>query len=197
MKTVISVTARQNRKSEEKYLRPNYIGILGAIIAFISLALPWWTLTLSSTIAGISTSLDANLYLYQIANNVTGFTLANTWYAWGALILVIIAALLALTGSVIEKGRMMLIGGGALTILAIIIFAVGLMMDLSGSVGIIGLGLFSSGSISYGEFGSMAFSTYLSYGFWLALVAAITMFAASAWKPKEAAAVPPTPTPTS
>lgn len=174
-------------------MRTNYIGILGAIIAFISLVLPWWTLTLSSSIGGATISYDANLYLYQIASSVTSFTLANTWYAWGALALAIIGALLALIGSVMEKGRMMLAGGGVLAILAIIIFAVGLMMDLSSVSGFAGLGLFANGSISYGSLGSMSFSTYLSYGFWLALVAAIIMFAASAWKPKETVVPQPAP----
>ncbi len=109
---------------------------------------------------------------------------------WAALILVIVGALLALAGSTMGKGRAMLIGGGLLTLLSIIIFAVGLMNDLSGSgmqVVFPGIGLFSSGGIA----GLATWSTYLSFGFWLALVAAILMFVGSAWKPKETVATPP------
>ncbi len=165
-------------------MKTNYIGILGAIIAFISLVLPWWAITLSSTTAGITTSLDANLYLYQLANSISGFSLANTWYAWGALALVIVGALLALAGSLMARGRALPAVGGVLEIVAMIIFAVGLMMDLSNVSGYTGLGLFSSGSITYGTIFAAGYSTYLSYGFWLALVAAIVMFAASAWRPR-------------
>ncbi len=165
-------------------MKTNYIGILGAIIAFISLVLPWWTITLSSTTVGITASVDANLYLYQLANSITGFSLANSWYAWSALALVIVGALLALAGSLTEKSRALLAGGGVLEIVAIIIFAVGLMMDLSNVSGYTGLGLFSGGSVTYETIFAASFSTYLSYGFWLALVAAIVMFAASAWKPR-------------
>lgn len=107
---------------------------------------------------------------------------------WAALILVIVGALLALAGSTMGKGRAMLVGGGVLTLLSIIIFAVGLMNDLSAiQVVFPEIGLFSSGGIA--EVAS--WSTYLSFGFWLALVAAILMFVGSAWKPKETVATPP------
>ena len=179
-------------KFEENLLKPNYIGIVGAIIAFISLILPWWTMSVSYSIFSVSYSVDVSIYLYQTTTGAITFALANSWYLWAALALVIIGALLALAGSVMGKGRMMLIGGGALTIIGIIVFAAGLMMDLSNVSGFSGIGLFNSGTISAGEFGSMNFSTYLSYGFWLALVAAIIMFIGAFWKPKEKMATPPT-----
>ena len=167
-------------------MKPNYIGIIGAILAFISLILPWWTITYSISIISYSDSL----YLYQPSGSVVSLALANSWYFWAALILVIIGALLALAESTMGKGRMMLVVGGVLTLLSIIIFAVGLMMDLSSIVGF-GVGLFSSGTIGSGEFFSASYSTYLSLGFWLALVAAILMFVGSVWKPKETMATPP------
>jgi len=173
-------------------LKANYIGILGAVIAFVSLVLPWWSMTLSSSVVGASFSFDANLYLYQLANSVADFSLANSWYAWAALALVLIGAILALAGSLMEKGRMLLAGGGVLEIVAMVIFAVGLMTDLSGIAEFVGIGLFSNISV----FGANV-STYLSYGFWLALVAAIMMFAASAWRPKETAPIPAAPVTTS
>lgn len=185
-------------KFEENLLKPNYIGIIGAIIAFISLILPWWAMSESSSISLYSFSLDVSVYLYQTTAQMTGvvtgttFALANSWYLWAALALVVIGALLALAGSVMGKGRMLLIGGGLLTIIGIIVFAAGLMMDLSNMSGFAGIGLFNSGTIDLGGFGSASFSTYLSYGFWLALVAAILMFIGAFWKPKEAMATPPT-----
>lgn len=180
-------------------MKTNYIGILGAVIAFICLVLPWWTMNLSFSVGPISTSAQTNFYLYQLANSVTGFSLANTWYYnWIAFALVLVGAILAAAGSVMEKGRPMLAIGGVLEIIAMIIFTVGLMMDLPDS-GFTGLGLFSSGTTVYGLIFPVDFSTYLSYGFWLALVAVIVTFAGAAWKPKEISpalptSVPPTPT---
>lgn len=172
-------------------MKPNYIGIIGAIIAIISLILPWWTMSVSYSIFSVSYSVDVSIYLYQTTTGTLTFALANYWYLWTALVLVIVGALLALAGSVMAKGRMMLIGGGLLAIIALIVFAAGLMMDLSNVSGFSGIGLFNSGTIAAGEFGSMNFSTYLSYGFWLALVAAILMFIGAYWKPKEATTPPP------
>lgn len=182
-------------------LKTNYIGILGAVIAFISLVLPWWTLTMSFSVAipagTISTSSEANFYLYQLQNSVSGFSLANTWYYnWIALALVFIGAIVAVAGSVMERGRALLAVSGVLEIIAMIVFAIGLNMDLPNS-GYARLGLFSSGTTFYILLPTN-FSTYLSYGFWLAIVAAIVMFAASAWRPREAAAPqPPAPPSTS
>jgi hypothetical protein len=148
-------------------------------------------MSLSYSLLGFSYSISASLYLYQLTSGIVGFALASSWYAWAALILVVVGALLALIGSVMGKGKMMIVGGGVLTILSIIIFAAGLMMDLSSASGFTGIGLFSSGTISSGDYGSASFSTFLSYGFWLALVAAILMFIGSVWKPKETMATPP------
>jgi len=165
-------------------LKPNYIGIIGGILAFISLALPWWTV--SASVMGITVSTD--LYLYQVGT-VSGVTL-EAWYAWIALAFIIIGGLLGIVGSVTAMGKKLLMVGGVLALLSIIIFAVGLQMDLS-KVAIPGLGLFSSVSYMGGSW-----STYLSYGFWLALVAAIIMFVAIRIKPAEIVPTPPPPTPT-
>jgi len=159
-------------------LKPNYIGIVGGILAFVGVALPWWTISASA--AGITMSAD--LYLYQVSG--MGMTIGvNEWYCWAALALGALGGVLGIVGSVTEYGKKLLIGGGALALIAIIIFAVGLQMQLSGTP----YGLFSSGTI-----GGASFSTYLTFGFWIALVAAIVMFVASRKQPVEAAAAPPT-----
>lgn len=169
-------------------LKPNYIGIVGGILAFISLALPWWTLSMSTT--GVPISVDVSVYLYQVTT--AGLTVTmELWYAWAALAFVIIGGLLGIVGSVTALGRKLLIAGGVLALLSIIIFAAGLQNELS-KIPVTGIGLFSSGSYSYMGV-SLNYSTYLSFGFWLALVAAIIMFVASRKKPAPIVPTPPPP----
>lgn len=153
-------------------MKLNYIGIIGAILAFVSIALPWWTWSMTyETIGG-----SADLYLYQ--NSGTFWTSLPTadeaWFCWAALVFIIVGGLLGIVGSATGYGKKMLIGGGVLALLSIIIFAVGLQNWLSPLGGLIGV--FSSGS---------GYSSYLSYGFWLALAAMILMFVAIIMKPKE------------
>ena len=162
-------------------MKPNYIGIVGGILAFISLVLPWWTVLAS--VLGITVSVD--LYLYQVSGLGTtiGVSIEQSWYMWAALVLVIVAGLLGIVGS-IKYGKQLLVGGGALVLLSIIIFAAGLQIQLSGEGAPFGL-------FSFGE----GYSTYLSFGFWLALVAAVVMFVASRRKSVEAVVPPPPPPP--
>lgn len=166
-------------------LKLNYIGIVAGILAFISIALSWWTISVSAT--GI-TAFSYDVYLYQVAS-IEGIAL-EAWFIYAALALIIVGGILAIVGSVIAKGKMILLGGGVLALLSIIIFAVGLQMELS-KIPISGIGLFSSGSIGAGEV-AMNWSTYLSFGFWIALVAAILCFVAYIKHPMETAAAPPT-----
>jgi hypothetical protein len=180
---------------EKSYLKVNYVGIIGGIIAFVSLVLPWWTLSMSTTLAGTSYSVDVSVYPYQATATALGVSQSvaiSIWYGWVALALIIIGGVLGIAGSVTALGKKLLIGGGALALLAIIIFAAGLQNELSATAVISGApvaGLFSSGS--YNFFGtSMDYSTYLSFGFWIALVSAIIMFAAIKTQPVEKAPAP-------
>ncbi len=152
-------------------MKINYIGLIGAILAFISIVLPWWTLT---TTIEITTSAD--LYLYQPSGTFGAVVLTTdeAWFCWAALALIIVAGVLGIVGSATGYGKKILIGGGAFALLSIIIFAVGLQMSSLGA----NYGLFATG---------LDYSAYLSYGFWLALVAMILMFAAIVLKPKETA----------
>ena len=166
-------------------MKVNYIGIVAGILAFVSIALSWWTVSISAT--GI-TAPSYDLYLYQ-AGTIAGATL-DTWFIWAALALVIVGGLITIVASVMAKGKMILIGGGVLILLSMIIFAVGLNNALSPLAGVLpGIGLFSSGSFSSGSV-TVSWSTYLSYGFWLALVAMILAFVAYVRHPKEAAPPP-------
>ena len=167
-------------------MKINFVGLIGGILAFISLVLSWWNLILSFN--GFST--DISMYPYQIS----GITFnTNFWYGWAALALIIVAGVLGILASIVIKGKLVLIGAGAIALLAIIIFAVGLQMDLpqlSYELGITDLGLFSSGSFGDLEV-SWNYSAYLSFGFWLALISAIIMLVASLMKEGKPAAVQP------
>jgi len=176
-------------------LKPNFVGIAGGVLAFISLLpfLPWWTMTLSAA----GSSIDLSLYLYRAT--AMGITVPGlvSWYCWVALALVVVGGILGIVGSVTKYGKKLISGGASLALLSIIIFAVGLLLELSQlattpilGTTIKGVSLFSSGSITVGEV-TLNFTTYLSYGFWLALVSAIVMFAALKTHPKEEIVAPP------
>ena len=164
-------------------MKINYVGIVAGIIAFISLALPWWTMTMSAEVMGIRVSSDVSVYLYQVTASAMGASVTVTmelWYGWAALALIVIAGIAAIVGSLIigRTGKMILIVGGILALLSIIIFAAGLQGELSKAPPVSGfpaVDLFSSGS--WGFMGvSMDYSSYLSFGFWTALVATIIAF---------------------
>jgi hypothetical protein len=174
-------------------LKVRYLGIAGAIIAFISYALPWWTL-FQSGLPG--TASEASLYINEAA---ASFPASMTlWYAWTALVLVIMAGVLGLMGSLVQSTRIVLLVGGVFAVFSVAIFAAGLQTVLSnlgssfwGLPAAPTVGLFSSGSFS--ELGyTINYTTYLSLGFWLAVVAAIAMLAACLRTP---VATAPTPQP--
>ena len=168
-------------------------------MSFISLVLPWWTITIdnSPVVYGAFaharilyySSYSISIYTYQssaitIAGTPTMISI-STWYAWVALILVMTSGLLGIVGSFIQNARRILASGGLLALLSTIIFAAGLQIELSMpgshvlsgiSTGTTKVGLFSSGIFSTGGF---RYTTYLSIGFWLALAAAIVLVAIS------------------
>jgi hypothetical protein len=157
-------------------MKLNYVGIVGAILAFVSIALPWWT----ESAAGVS--YDLKLY------DQGTFSTFNYWYGWLALVLVVIGGVLGLAGSVMSNGKKIVMGGGILALIAIIIFPIGFQTDLMRLNA--PFGIFFSGTI-YG----VSVSTYLSYGFWLALVAAIIMLVAMRYPKPTSQAPSPSPSP--
>jgi len=168
-------------------------------------------MALSVSVMGVGLSGDFSIYPYQARVSMMGFSAGvpvDLWYGWVALAFVVVGGALAIAGSLIAYGKKLILVGGALVILSISIFAIGLQMWLStmtslpagaiGFTGLSGVGLFSSGTASFGTGGTtmtMNYSTYLSFGFWLALVSAIVMFVALGIRPKEAAPAPPQPSP--
>jgi hypothetical protein len=162
-------------------LKVNIIGIIGAIIALIGLALPWWTMTYSMT-AGMNLSYSVSIYLYQITRSSAGASMIsdiNLWYGWVAFVLLVLGALFGIAGSLIPA-RVILVLGGILALLSTIVFAAGLQNDFSSTSSPSNIGLFSSGNSFL-----ISYTTYLSFGFWLALAGAILILAASLKKPTE------------
>jgi hypothetical protein len=172
-------------KVGRRTLRPlgrklNYLGILGAIVAFASLSMPWWNMTARIPIMGLgnSTVIDFPLYLYStsasiIVNPSTQVVSLDLWFCWATLALVASAGILAIVGSmVIRQGNRILLVAGMIGLISIIVPAIGLQNELTalGS----GLDLFTMASGPWG-----ALIAYLSYGFWGALVAAVTMLVAA------------------
>jgi hypothetical protein len=191
METHKSFSVETWRVRRNSNLKINIIGIIGAIIALIGLVLPWWTMTFSVT-TGINLSYSASIYLYQttasgIGTSVTGPM--NLWYGWVAFILLVLGIFFGIAGSLIPA-RVILVISVILALLSIIVFAAGLQSNLSSTTGLSGIGLFSSGS-----FFGYSYMTYLSFGFWFALIGAIVMLAASLKKPKAVSptVIPPPP----
>lgn len=175
-------------------MKINIIGIIGAIIALIGLAFPWWTITFSmspgiAVMQGMTFSYSTSIYPYQTTTTAYGATTIgqmNLWYGWTAFTLLLLGAILAIAFSLIPKARLTLAPGGILAALSVIVFAAGVQNDISTTSDISGAGLFSSGSISYLGI-SYNYTTYLSIGFWLALIGAIVMLVASLRKTKTTA----------
>lgn len=159
----------------------NLWGIIGCVVGFVGLVLPWWTLDVKATGAS---SVGVSLYLYQAAGSNGGlaFSFGVDWFNWTALGLLIVGCILALAASLLlENGRLVLLAGGVTTLFSLVVFAAGLQASFSGgAAGVLrGIGLISSGSIgSY-----MKFSSYLNFGFWLTVVAMFFMLLAWARYP--------------
>jgi len=177
-------------------LKQNIIGIVGVIIAFISLALPWWWAR-GPSVFGTSYTY-VSIYPYQATVSDAGTAVTgqlDIWYGWAAFALIVVGGLLGIAGCLIQGARRILSVGGVLALLSIIVFAAGLQNELSNKLVLpwwSTVGLFSSGTYL-----GFNYTTYLSFGFWLALVGAIIMLAASLRKPQSVSVAPPTPAPVS
>ncbi|MGQ9641750.1 MAG: hypothetical protein ACUVUF_06480 [Candidatus Bathycorpusculaceae bacterium] len=147
---------------------------------------------MSATALEITVGGDVSIFLYQVTASSMGVAQTVTmelWFCWVALALIVIAGVAGIVGSVLigEKGKRILLIAGILALLSIIIFAVGLQNELSKAPPVPGfpsVGLFSSGSFTFMEEMSMQYSSYLTIGFWLALVAAIMTFVSLLKHPK-------------
>jgi len=181
----VAVPSPEDAKVSKRRLRSfgrklNHAGILGGIVAFASLVMPWWTATASVPVVGLgnSTAIDFPLYLYEasaslLANPPSQVVTLDLWFCLSTLALLALAGILAIVGSVmVGKGRWMLLIGGVLALVSTVLFAVGLWTELS-RVGS-GLDLFKTVTENWGTI-----SARLSFGFWGGLIAGIVMLSAA------------------
>jgi hypothetical protein len=162
-------------------MKINYFGVVAAVLAFASLVLSWYTVTM--TAVGASIKMDFTVYLYQIQGTVNGVSATafpNIWFVWGALALMVITAVGCLAGSVLagRKGQLLLLMAGILALLAMVAFGGGLLnsnyanedLEPASAMGLFpanAFGITVDNAMQYGY----NFVWSLSYGFWLAAVA--------------------------
>lgn len=181
-------------------MKLNYPGIMGAILAFVSVALPWWTVGFSSVTSLMPFSGGASVYLFQATASMMGASLTvsmNFWFGWTSLALVLVGGLLGLVGSILNTRRTVLLAvSGLLVMLSLLVFAAGLQSDISNGALAMGFptgpGLFSSSYYNV-DGASVNYTSYLSFGFWVALFAAILMFVGAAVR-EPSRTIPPPPT---
>jgi len=149
---------------------------------------------------GIKVSSDVSISPHQATASAMGTSATVTvdlWFGQAAIALIVIAGIAAIVGSLIigKTGKMILTVAGILALLSILIFAVGLQGELSKAPPVSGfpeVGLFSSGSWSFMG-ASVNYQSYLSFGFWLALIAAIIAFISLGKHPTVPPEAPTTP----
>ena len=147
----------------------------------------------------ITQTASMSLYLYQAKTTAMDWSARShlsLWFGWIAMALVIFAGLLGTVGGLLRHGRTILVGG-VLALASMAVFAVGLQSELwKAPINPWGYslpGIFSSGSINLGDLSSVSYTTYLSFGFWITLVAAIIMLAASRTRVVQSPPQPPPP----
>lgn len=162
-------------------LKPDVISIVGGLLAISSLAFPWWTISVVFHFMGIDQPAYVSLYLYRADTNALGWSRSshlNLLFGWVMLALVVFASLLGILGGLLRRTRMVLIGGSC-AIASMIVFVAVLQSELlNGPVvpwGFIVAGVFSSATIDQGYLSSASYTAYLSFGFWIALAAAIIL----------------------
>lgn len=185
----------------------NKVGIVGGVLALISLLLPWWEMNLNAweQMNGrvIHYFARLSLFLYKISS--------ENFPAWQTVTIdilhiyfiilptVVISGALGVAASVGgdgEKEKTLLFLAGLLTLFSIILFASSLQNTLSKSppapyfllsypgrvppyslAPIPKVGLFSQGVFAF-ENVSISYSSYLSFGFWTAAIAAVVILIA-------------------
>jgi hypothetical protein len=162
-------------------LKPGVMSIVGGLLAISSLVFPWWTVSVVFTFMGIDQPAYMSLYLYRVDTSALGWSGSshlNLSFGWITLALVVSASLLGILGGLLRRNRMVLIGGSC-AIASMLVFVAGLQSELlNGPVvpwSFIVTGVFSSARIDRGYLSYASYTAYLSFGFWIALAAAIIL----------------------
>jgi hypothetical protein len=98
---------------------------------------------------------------------------------------VIVGGIIGMAGCILSDRKKLLTSSGILVLSSLVVFAVGLLSELSQITLVAGfpmVGLFSSGSTMWNSYWTIRYTTYLSYGFWMALLGAVLMLAASRYR---------------
>jgi hypothetical protein len=156
-------------------MKVNVIGVAAAIIALASLALPWWTMTISL----LETPFSWDIYTWGVRSptEIVGDSLIFDFadgYRYAALAFIVVGAILGLTSSVTfgRRGWTILATSGISIVLAAIIFVAGLATDPALADATPPIGIFESKEVTIPGF-SCSTSTYFNIGFFLAITAAI------------------------
>jgi hypothetical protein len=184
----------------------NYLAIAAGVLALVSLSLPWFSVNNNLIPSGITVLFTA--YLYQIvgtANGASQTISAAIWFAVTAIAFLALSAVCAFAGSFIagKKGKLLIYITGILSILSIVVFALGLFSsDFVGSNGFeYTLSHFSNNlGLTAEQINGTHRSTFsvdmIGYGMWLALVAGIIAFAAIIMHPAVPVTIATDPKPT-
>lgn len=164
--------------------KPNLLGVFSAIMAFGSLALPWWVDTNSFYPHIFPWGQDPSTR-YAIGWWPDIAASKNDTVMYTALAFILVSGIFGLLGSLVvgKKGRFSLVLAGVSAVLSVATFAMALQPVLA-TFG--GQTIFSVFELDSGYF----VYSYLSFGFWVALAAGILAFIASLRHP-------PTPSETS
>jgi hypothetical protein len=171
------------------WLKPNFLGIVGGLLAIVSIALPWWAMAVTFSFMGIGREAYVSVFLYQAKTTFPGFnsnfqihSLLDLWFGWIALALVVFGSLFGTVGGLFGHRKAILVGG-AIALASLAVFAIGLQSAIwrgtTNPWGIAVAGIFSTGTIYEGSLKYDSYTTYLSFGFWITLAATITMLIAS------------------
>ncbi len=171
-----------------KILHVNWIGIVAAITTFISSLVPWWTMTVAHRWLDSGFRGDLFIYLYRVEfvsllESVEQTTM-NLLYCWIAFAIILSAGSLILIGSMISKksGKTVIIIAAVLALLSVVIFGAGLSIELSQvppSPDLPQVGFLSSSSFTFMGMPYFNYSTYPTFGFWMALISAMLALASS------------------
>lgn len=171
-------------------MKLNYFGLVAAVLAFVSLALSWFTVTATSLDGSITMSYTAYLYMVQgTVNGMSASVFPYVWFVLAALALILITAVACLAGSFLagRRGKLLLLAAGILALLALVVFGAGLFNSDFANPALEPqtiMNLFPKGSFGQITADIAAQNDYnlgwdMSYGFWLAIGSAIFAFVAA------------------
>lgn len=170
-------------------MKLNYFGLAAGILAIASLLLPWFTVNMTASFEEIT--MDFTAYLYQVqgtVNSISATVFPNVWFVLGALGLVIITVIFSFAGGLLigRKGQILLLAAGITALLSMVMFGGGLLMSDYASTDLepaAVMNLFQPNAFGITADAAMEksydFVWWLSFGFWLTIVAGILAFVAA------------------